>query len=231
MPPSIGFCDRSVRENMFGGVVNLSALFSYFLLGISLAAPVGPVNAAQLDKGVKFGFLHAWLFGIGAFLADVLYMFLVYLGVVHFLETPFMKTFLWSFGCFVLVYSGVENFLKAGDVQIKKSRKAESKTRTFLSGFSISVSNPLTILFWLGIYGSVLAKTASSFGFEQLLIYSAAICIGILAWDFTMSIISSSARKYLNSRALSFISIISSLFMIGFGIYFGIEAAKLIFAP
>ena len=32
------------------------------LLGLSLAAPIGPVNAAQLDRGIKWLFpIHGWL--------------------------------------------------------------------------------------------------------------------------------------------------------------------------
>lgn len=56
----------------------MGVLLSYVLLGLSLAAPIGPVNAAQL--GIKFGFLHAWLVGVGAVLADGVYMLIVYLG-------------------------------------------------------------------------------------------------------------------------------------------------------
>lgn len=70
----------------------------YILLGLSLAAPIGPVNAAQLDKGVRYGFFHAWLVGLGAMAADAVFMLLIYFGLAHFLTTPFMKTFLWSCG-------------------------------------------------------------------------------------------------------------------------------------
>ncbi|MCS0542837.1 LysE family translocator, partial [Aeromonas veronii] len=62
----------------------MGVLFSYVLLGLSLAAPIGPVNAAQLDRGIKYGFLHAWLVGVGAVLADGVYMLIVYLGLVSF---------------------------------------------------------------------------------------------------------------------------------------------------
>ena len=58
---------------------------SYVFLGLSLSAPMGPINAAQLEKGIRSGF-HAWILGIGALLADVIYMALIYLGVIHFLE-------------------------------------------------------------------------------------------------------------------------------------------------
>ena len=71
----------------------------------------------------------------------------------------------------------------------------------------MSISNPLTILFWLGIYGSVLAKTAATYETSQLILYSSAIFIGLLIWDFTMAGISSNFRKYLTSKLLIGISL------------------------
>ena len=41
--------------------------------------------------------------------ADVIYMALIYLGVIHFLEKDIIKLFLWSFGAFVLIYTGIES--------------------------------------------------------------------------------------------------------------------------
>ncbi len=85
----------------------MAIFFSYILLGLSLSAPVGPINAAQLDKGIRFGFMNAWLVGIGGMIADALFMLLIYYGVAQFLDTPLIKTFLWLFGFFVLCYTGV----------------------------------------------------------------------------------------------------------------------------
>lgn len=207
----------------------MSIFLSYIFLGLSLAAPIGPINAAQLDKGIKQGFLHAWVLGLGAALADAVYMLTVYLGVVHFLETPFMKTFLWLFGFFVLVYTGVESLLSAGKFVSNSRNKVDSKLKSFFSGFFMSISNPLTILFWLGIYGSVLAKTATHYSSGKLILYSSAIFIGILTWDISMAAISSGFRKLLTTKLLTIISIFSGLSMIGFGLYFGYEAFKLLF--
>lgn len=33
------------------------------MLGFTLVAPIGPVNSARLDKGIKNGFWHAWIVG------------------------------------------------------------------------------------------------------------------------------------------------------------------------
>nr|WP_144926748.1 LysE family transporter [Paenibacillus bovis] len=207
----------------------MGGFFGYIFLGLSLAAPIGPINAAQLDKGIKSGFFHAWLVGVGAMIADSVYMLLVFLGIIHFLEIPFMKTFLWLFGFFVLVYTGFENLLGVSKLTTNTRNDKESAAKSFISGFLMSLANPLTILFWLGIYGSVLAKTVSVYSTGRVLLYTLAIFIGILLWDVTMAAVASSFRKLLTERVLKIISIISALSLIGFGVYFGIEAAKILF--
>lgn len=207
----------------------MNVFLSYILLGLSLAAPIGPINAAQIDRGIRNGFMHAWFVGVGAVLADAIYMLAVYIGVHQFLGTSFMKTFLWSFGSFVLLYTGVESIINAGKINLEKNRNKEPLVKSFLSGFLMSISNPLTILFWLGIYGSILAKTAASYENSELILYSCAIFIGLLLWDFTMAGISSSFKKYLTPSLLVFISFLSGLSLIGFGIYFGVQAYGAIF--
>ena len=204
----------------------MTIFLSYIFLGLSLAAPIGPVNAAQMDRGLKSGFLQAWLLGLGAMTADIIYMLTVYLGVVKFLETPFMQSFLWLFGFFVLMYTGIETLLSSGKI-VMANRSRESGFRSFLSGFLMSISNPLTILFWLGIYGSVLAKTASSHGTAEVVVYSFGIILGLLIWDILMAAISSSFRKLLTIQLITLISILSGLSLIGFGLYFGYQALKL----
>jgi L-lysine exporter family protein LysE/ArgO len=202
----------------------MNTFLSYILLGLSLAAPIGPINAAQIDRGIRSGFLHAWFIGVGAVIADGIYMLIVYIGISHFLETSFVKTFLWSFGCFVLIYTGVESVMKAGKVNLNHLRNQDSLLKTLFSGFFMSISNPLTILFWLGIYGSILAKTAATYENSQLVLYSSAIFIGLLLWDIMMAGVSSSFRNFLTSKALVFISLVSGISLIGFGLYFGYQA-------
>jgi len=106
----------------------MSTFLSYILLGLSLSAPIGPVNAAQLDKGIRFGFWNAWLLGLGAMAADAAFMLIIYFGFAHFLQTPFMKAFLWTFGCLVLIYTGVEGFQKAKTVKASKQAKKEPRS-------------------------------------------------------------------------------------------------------
>jgi L-lysine exporter family protein LysE/ArgO len=210
-----------------GGKV--SVFLSYIFLGLSLAAPIGPVNAAQLDRGIKNGFLHAWIIGLGSVVADIVYMCAVFLGMVQFIEIPLVKAFLWIFGCFVLVYTGIESIISA--VQLRtdgREGRQDSYIKTFTTGFFMSISNPLTILFWLGIYGSILAKTSATLETNQLILYSFAIILGLLIWDITMATVASSFRKLLTTSVLKTISVLSGLSLLVFGVYFGLQAFYLL---
>lgn len=205
-------------------------ILGYIFLGISLSAPIGPINAAQLDKGVRGGFMPAWFVGLGAIAADIIFMLLVYFGIIHLLDLPFVKAFLWLFGFFVLVYTGVESIKNAGTLTQSNMRGDEAAlSKSFMNGFLMSLFNPLSIMFWLGIYGSILAKAVNDSTVEQTLINSGAVILGILIWDIFMAAAASLFRKYLTLGVLKGISIISGLSLIGFGCYFGAKAVQFLF--
>ena len=208
----------------------MSIFISYIVLGLSLSAPMGPINAAQLDKGIRFGFLHAWLVGVGGMVADAIFMLLIYFGIAQFIDIPIIKLFLWIFGFFILTYTGIESLLKSGDLEAYAGKnQSETKGKAFRTGFFMAISNPMSILFWLGIYGSILAKTSSSYESWQVLVYSMGIFLGITIWDVTMAGIATGARKLVSPGILRFISIVSGIVLMGFGIYFGVEACRLLF--
>ena len=204
-------------------LLSTSILISYIILGFTLAAPIGPVNSARLDKGIKNGFWHAWIVGAGSMIADGVFMLLVYLGMVQFLGIPVVQIFLWLFGGFVLIYSGIESIKNANTISLSYSRQKDSLFKCFLTGFIMSITSPLSILFWLGIYGSVLAKTAQTNGTESLLIYSSMIFLGLTFWDVFVAALTTGFRKLLNVKSLIAISIVSGASLIVFGLYFGYQ--------
>ncbi|AGT31831.1 hypothetical protein M493_07740 [Geobacillus genomosp. 3] len=196
------------------------------LLGLSLAAPIGPVNAAQLDRGMRGGFVPAWLFGLGAVTADLVYIALVYFGVSDWVEQQIVQTFLWMFGAFVLLYTGAESVWNARAVTVRQGRKAESALQSWLAGFFLSLLNPLSILFWLGVYGSVLAQMAAGGSEGRVLWRTAAILAGVLLWDAALAAAAGSFRRYVTANILAAVSRLSGMALIGFGCYFGWQGLR-----
>ena len=197
-------------------------LLGYVYLGTSLSAPIEPINAAQMEIGLRHGFWNAWVFGLGAILADICYMFVVYTGLAQYMQVPLIQTFLWLFGAFILTYSGIESLVAVKHKKDQSNTRNSKITNSFRSGFFMSLLNPLSILFWLGIYGSVLAKTITHLSTQQMIINSLAILVGIIIWDYSMAMMASIFKRYLTHKLLAGISIISGISLVGFGIYFGI---------
>lgn len=179
---------------------SITILLIYIILAFTLSAPIGPVNSARIDKGIKNGFWHAWIVGFGSMLADGLFMGMVYMGMVHFLEIDIVQIFLWLFGGFVLIYTGMESVIGAQNLKLDSLRGKDSLFKCFLTGFVMFITSPLSILFWLGIYGSVLAKTAQENGTSSLLIYSSMIFLGLTLWDLIVAALTNGFRGLLHSQ-------------------------------
>ncbi|MBB6284810.1 LysE family translocator [Geobacillus subterraneus] len=197
------------------------------VLGLSLAAPIGPVNAAQLDRGMRGGFIPAWLFGLGAVTADLVYIALVYFGIGEWAKEPIVQTFLWLFGAFVLLYTGAESVWNAHAVTIRQERKTESAFGSWLAGFLLSLLNPLSILFWLGVYGSVLAQMAAAGGGEGQVIWrTATILVGVVLWDMALAAAAGGFRRHVTANVLAAASLLSGIALVGFGLYFGWQGVQ-----
>jgi len=95
------------------------------LLGVSIAAPIGPVNVEVIKRGLKHGFLLAFLVALGAACADATYVVIIYLGLSSFINIPIVQTVVWIFGMAVLIYLGyrsIKEFFRKKE--FKSSRRA-----------------------------------------------------------------------------------------------------------
>lgn len=207
---------------------SLGVFFGCLLLGVSLSAPIGPINAAQLHTGMRYGFLRAWFVGIGAMCADAVYMTLIYFGLASFLNTPVIQIGLWLFGALVLVYLGMDTLRSLDDFNRVAEKIRPTPVKALSAGFLMAISNPLNVLFWFGIYGSILAESTKH---RAAIEYfpSIGIFAGIFVWDFVMALIASTFQRLVSPRWLRIISALAGFMLIGFGLYFGVKAHQAIF--
>lgn len=196
---------------------------SYVLLGVSLSAPIGPINSAQLDKGLKHGFISAWMVGLGAMAADGGYMVLIYFGLSTLFHLPGVRVLLWISGSVVLMYLGVESLVNSRRSHFTSATYTESATRSLATGFLMAASNPLNFMFWFGIYGSLLAQATNRQGNTAFFRHSSGIFMGIFMWDIAMAVVASMFQKYASKRVLQVTSVVAGLSLIGFAGYFAFQ--------
>ena len=122
------------------------SLLQNIILGLSLAAPIGPVNLEIIKRGLNSGFKQAFLTGAGAMSADTTYLTLIFFGLISFLNIAFIKIVLGTAGSFILIYLGlvsVKEFFHRAVVENQSRRMYGS---SFITGYVLAISSPMTII-------------------------------------------------------------------------------------
>lgn len=145
------------------------------VLGISLAAPPGPVNAIIASRSLK-SWKSGALVGFGALTADLIFMSItIYVGylvpsnIIHFISI---------IGAFFLAWLAYGVFRSSSNYALPR-RKAE--TRSYLTGLAMGLSNPFQIMWWM----SVGVSLARGFGAEIFIGFVS----GIVAWVSLFSLL------------------------------------------
>jgi len=190
------------------------------LLGISLAAPIGPSGVAVIQNGLRRGFLRAFITGVGVTMADATYLLLVYFGLSSFISMPMIKILIWTLGALVLLYLGIQSLREAVKGMDLDRTMVPTNRNPLLVGYLVNISNPIAIVWWLGVFGSLLGTAVDGATKTSALLSSSTILIGILLWHSTMSLLTHWGRRILNAKTAKYITGIAGFALVLFGLRF-----------
>jgi threonine/homoserine/homoserine lactone efflux protein len=189
------------------------------LIGLAIAAPVGPIGILCIQRSLHKGFRVGLMTGLGAAFADGAYGFVAAFGLTA-ISSLLIKYQLWIrlIGGLFLLYLGAKLFLTA-PAHEKKTKEERSSLHALCTTFLLTLTNPATILSFIGIFAGLgIGTTNTNYAGSTLMV------IGILSgsavwWLFLSSMIAKILHHRLNSRALMLINRLSGLIMIGFGFF------------
>jgi threonine/homoserine/homoserine lactone efflux protein len=192
------------------------------LLGISLAAPIGPSGVAIIQNGLRAGFFYAFLTGVGVTLADATYLLVVFFGLSSFLDIPAVKISIWFLGAAALLYFGVRTLREAGRALNLEAAPVATARSPLLTGYIVNASNPIAVVWWLGVFGSLLSEAEPGASRLSALALSATILAGILMFHTSVSLLSHWGRHFLNVRLMRAVSVLAGIALLGFGLRFAV---------
>ncbi|HUD71341.1 MAG TPA: LysE family translocator, partial [Dongiaceae bacterium] len=202
-------------------------LASGVVLGLSIAAPLGPVNLALIQRGLSEGFRGAFLLGLGSTSADLIYILLAYAGADPLSRWAPVRIALFGAGAAVMAWLGVGAIRAAlasppaGETAVP----ASARRSAWMSGFTITIVNPMTIAFWLGILAANLAsRTRASVPIE--IAYIGALALGCLLWTTSVAGALHYGRRVAGGRALRVVSALAGVALLGFGVDFAWRAVR-----
>lgn len=183
-----------------------------FIIGVIVSAPMGPVGILTVQRTLNKGRLEGFATGVGACASDFLYAIVTGYGmsfVVDIIEDPGIALIIKLVGSALLFIFGLYTFRSMPkSSKISENIPAPGDTNDLksfaISGFAVTVSNPLIIFMFLALFGQFTFILIDNI-IPQIVGYLAIIC-GALSWWFCLTWLVDKVRSRFNSKVLWWIN-------------------------
>jgi threonine/homoserine/homoserine lactone efflux protein len=187
------------------------------IIGIVLAAPIGPIAFVCIQRSLAYGRLHGITSGFGIATADAFYAAVTAFGLA--LISDFLLARQWFFrlsGGLALIAVGLR-IVFAAPPEVTTKPENESYLADYTTMLAITLANPLTILFFTIIipgFGVVISGST----WITPAIFVAGVFIGEVGWWVFLCGTLGSMRSYLTRERLHLINRLAGLVITAFGV-------------
>jgi threonine/homoserine/homoserine lactone efflux protein len=191
------------------------------MIGISIAAPVGPIAVLCIERTLNKGRWVGLISGLGAACADALYGCVAGYGLVFIADFLIDHT-LWMrlIGGFFLCWLGIRTLTEkppqtAAETKLKK--QSFGLFHAWTSTFFLTLTNPMTLLSFAAIFAALgIAQKNTHYGSASLLVFG--VFLGSAFWWLLLSSVVSIFRKKLTPNARRWINRFSGVTLLSFGL-------------
>ena len=181
-------------------------LLKGMLVGAVIAVPVGPVGILCMRRTIFEGRLSGLASGLGAATADAVFAIIAGFGLT------FVSNWLLGYedllraggGCYLL-YAGGSAFFAGPNGAMTEQSNPESLLRDFASTFVLTVTNPVTILVFLGVFAA-LGLSGERATLDRAAVLVLGVWVGSLLWWLAISLGFGLFRRAITPRHLALIS-------------------------
>jgi threonine/homoserine/homoserine lactone efflux protein len=192
-------------------------LIKGLIIGLSIAVPVGPIGILCIRRTLNQGRIIGFFSGLGAATADALYGAIAGFGLT-FLSNFLIGHQIWLrlIGGGLLLILGARTFISK-PAEPGASVEGKSVWSAYFSTFFLTVTNPMTILFFAAVFAGLGVGTAGDH-YVSAAILVAGVFTGSALWWLILSGFTGLLRGLFNFKRLQWLNRISGLIIIGFGL-------------
>lgn len=157
-------------------------LLKGLLVGVVIAVPVGPVGILCIRRTILDGRLAGLSSGLGAATADSLFGIIAGFGLTVISDSLFYYQDLLRVGAAAfLLYVGISGLMSDPVARRRSDDDPEGLLGDFASTFVLTITNPVTILSFLAIFGAI-GFTGAQATMEHATILVAGVWCGSFLW-------------------------------------------------
>lgn len=199
------------------GRMLLNFLTKGLLIGVSIAAPVGPIGLLCIRRSLEQGRVAGLATGLGAATADAAYGCIAGFGLTA-ISGFLLEHVSWLrlAGGVALCYLGAHTFL-APPPQREAHLKAGGLLSAYFSTLALTLANPMTILSFVALFAGFGLVATPSYPAAATLV--AGVFVGSGLWWLFLSASVASMRGRLSGTRLRSINRASGAAIVAFGLY------------
>lgn len=190
-------------------------------IGLSVTAPLGPVNIMVIRNAIRRGFLVAFLTGMGAVIADAIFATVAAYGigsVQHFI-TDYAK-YLTVIGGLILVFMGIRlarTHITLAELALQEPPRRRQVFAKLLTTFMLTITNPGVLFGFLAIFGTMTAvlRLGDDPGRPPTVV--AGVALGGTAWWLFLSFLITRLRSRISEAVFDRINRWTGIVIAGFG--------------
>lgn len=192
----------------------MKSVYSGFKFGLLLQLAIGPVFIYIINLSLSGSFLYTLKGIFGVIVADSFYIILALLGMVK-IFTKKNQDLLNKIGSLILITFGLSLIIKNLNLPIDNLLNNEKSgfDSSFINGLILTLSNPLTILFWFGVFSNHIGKE----NIKNNSLFALGSILSTFIFLFSLSLISKSILPFVNSWLLVKLNIFVGILFIYFG--------------
>ena len=188
------------------------------LSGFCLALPVGAIALMCINKTLQFGIKSGLAIGLGAALADAFYATIAIYSLTT-ISNIFLQNqdIMRIIGGLCLIFISIR-MIFSGPVVIETGKVNYDKwTKDIISGFVITISNPLTYIGFIALL-SYMHLVFRNFDSGLILNFALGAFTGSMLWWLILSEFARFLKNRVDSTFIKRSNIISGFIILGFGI-------------
>ena len=201
----------------FQNIGFLNMIIKGMIIGVVVSAPMGPVGILCVQRTLNKDRWCGFVTGLGAALSDIIYALMTGFGmsfIMDTIESPTVAFWIKVVGSVLLFLFGLFTFKSNPIERVKPvSHNKGTLFHNFISGFLVTISNPLIIFLFIAMYGQMTFILPDS-PLLQIIGYLFVI-VGAVGWWFLLTWLIDKVRNKFNVRGIWLINrIIGSVVML-----------------
>ena len=194
-------------------------LYKGFKFGMLLQLAIGPVCIFIFQMASLKGFYNAEIGVLGVVLVDGIFIIVAILGIASIIDRKNIRACLKIFGSTILFVFGFNTLLSQFNIGLLPSlgiNYISNPNNVFTHAIILTTSNPLTIIFWAGVFSTKVVE--ENVKRKEIYLFGLGALLSTIVFLTLIALVGSFAKAFFSPNVIQILNTVVGFLLIYFSI-------------